>query len=176
MNIHRHTGPRLAATVIVAASLSAVACGSSGDSRAAAGARIRAAAVVPVRVGEGPKGGVVVLAPVFIDGHGPFPFVVDTGASKSVIDQALAKKLGFKIQPSHSTLTGVNASHAAGRIVVTTWRIGGVRLPAEPVLTLPLAADQRGHGLAGLIGSDNLSRFGSFMLNYKAGRLILRAR
>lgn len=60
--------------------------------------------------------------------------------------------------------------------MLSHWRIGRAELPAEPVLTLPLAADQRGRGLGGLIGSDNLSRFGSFLLEYSAGKLILRAR
>lgn len=131
---------------------------------------------VNVRVGVGPRGGVVVVAPVFINGSGPFTFVVDTGASKSIIDQQLARKLGFSIRPSRSTLTGVNASHAAGRIFVSHWRIGDVSLPAQQVLTLPLASDTRAPRLGGLIGSDNLRRFGSFLLNYGNSKLVLNPR
>jgi|SRR5579884_837844 len=168
---HPRVSSLLVPLAIAASSLLILAgCGDSAPARSAA------ATAVPLRVGVRPTGGVVVLAPVFINGKGPFRFIVDTGASKSVIDQALAKKLGFTIHPSHSTLTGVNASHAAGRIVVSDWRIGQARLPSGSVLTLPLAADQRGSGLGGLIGSDNLSAFGSFLLNYRAGRLILGAR
>ena len=129
---------------------------------------------VRVRVGVSPVGGVVVLAPVYINGKGPFPFIVDTGASKSVIDQTLARRLGFAISPSHHQLTGVNATQSAGRIAIRHWRIGKVSLPAEPLLTLALASDKRGAGLAGLIGSDNLSRFGGFLLNYRQAVLILR--
>jgi len=176
-----------AAAAICAVALAAC-CGSGGSTGAAAtgagrgvgagtgaGAAGAGGRVVPVRVGTNPKGAVVVLAPVYIDGKGPFAFVVDTGASRSVIDQKLAQKLGFHITRSQAQLTGVNATHAAGRIQVARWRIGNVQLPAQPVLTLPLASDQRGQGhpLGGLIGSDNLSRFGAFLLDYRAGRLVL---
>lgn len=131
-------------------------------------------AKVPVVVHVAPHGATAVLVPVYINGRGPFRFVLDTGASRSIVDQHLARRLGFNIQPSHKQLTGVNATKSAGRIVVSHWRIGRVQLPAERVLTLSLASDTRGRGLGGLIGSDNLRRFGSFLLDYSGRVLTLR--
>lgn len=130
----------------------------------------------PVIVHLAPRGATAVLVPVFINRRGPFRFILDTGASRSVVDQGLAQKLGFVVQPSHEQLAGVNATRSARRIVVSQWRIGRVRLPAQRVLTLSLASDARGRGLGGLIGSDNLRRFSSFLLDYLQRVLVLRPR
>lgn len=148
------------------------ACGASGSDAPRPRSDGGAARRVPVVVHVAPRGATVVLVPVYINGRGPFRFVLDTGASRSIIDQGLARRLGFVIRPSREQLTGVNASRSAGRIIVSHWRIGGVALPREPVLTLSLASDKRGQGLGGLIGSDNLRRFGRFTLDY-AGQLLI---
>lgn len=175
VSIARRSAALLAAGACVAA---LAGCGSgSGPPAPVASAHSSAgAASVGITVHVSRNGAVTVLAPVYLGGHGPYRFVVDTGASRSIVDQQLARKLGFTVHPSHAVLTGVNASNAAGRISVAHWRIGSVQLPAEHVLTLPLAGDKRGPRLAGLIGSDNLRRFGSFTLDYRHSRLILSPR
>src|SRR5271165_231468 len=48
-----------------------------------------------VQVVTDQAGGVTILAPVMIDGQGPYIFVVDTGASVSLIDRPVANHLGL---------------------------------------------------------------------------------
>src|SRR5215471_16231077 len=38
----------------------------------------------------------IALVPVFINGRGPYPFALDTGASQSLIDSGLARTLGLR--------------------------------------------------------------------------------
>src|SRR6202020_3359569 len=42
---------------------------------------------------KGEKRAAMALVPVYIDGHGPYPFAVDTGASTSLVSRAIVKKL-----------------------------------------------------------------------------------
>jgi len=62
-------------------------------------------------------------APVRVDGRGPFPFIVDTGANQSVVSEELARRLHLPAGPS-APLNGVAGIQIAPTTVATL-EIGG---------------------------------------------------
>jgi predicted aspartyl protease len=115
--------------------------------------------------------GVFALADVFIDGQGPFTFSVDTGASSSVVDWDLVKKLRIKTIGKPLQVTGITCRGQAARIEMSDWRVGEVALPAGEIQAIDMP-DAVG-AVDGLLGSDVLSSFGSITVDYEAERLLL---
>ncbi len=103
-------------------------------------------------------------APLFIDGHGPFPFIVDTGANQSVISAELAARLSLPLGPE------VPVNGVAGVQMAPTARatisIGPRRRRPVNLLVLPALAI----GGAGLLGLDGLDGQ-SLALDFKRGVL-----
>jgi Aspartyl protease len=122
-----------------------------------------------------PDHSTMALVPVRINGRGPYPFAVDTGASSSLIDTGLAQKLGLPDQGTTGLLSGVAGSAHGEKTRLSDWSIGGVRLPSAPIAALRLAGPG-GKGPVGLLGSDVLSRFGKVALDYEHSRLVLDPR
>jgi predicted aspartyl protease len=54
-----------------------------------------------------------ILVEATVDGHGPYPFVLDTGSSVTVIDLALVAELGLATQGLDVTVHGVVSASAA---------------------------------------------------------------
>jgi predicted aspartyl protease len=90
-------------------------------------------------------------APVRIDGQGPFPFVVDTGANQSVISDKLAAQLALAPGPPEL----LNGVAGAEMTPTTSARLDvGTRGEADVVLSiLPEAAI----GALGMLGVDRLA-------------------
>jgi predicted aspartyl protease len=89
-------------------------------------------------------------AAVSLEGRGPFPFVVDTGANQSVVSDELATSLGL-VRGAEEPLNGVAGVQMAATTVATL-NIGG-RIQNDVVLSiLPEAAI----GGAGMLGLDRL--------------------
>jgi hypothetical protein len=124
------------------------------------------------------------LVPVTIHGQGPFPFALDTGASRSLIALALAQKLRLPDRGSAGTLVGVGGASSAQNVAIAGWRAGNVSLPNEVIAAISSKA-QTAHpgqrssppravsGPVGLLGSDVLSRYGKIAIDYDKGLLIL---
>jgi hypothetical protein len=114
-------------------------------------------------------GGVVV--PVTINGRGPFPFLLDTGSSHSVVSRSLAEQLSLQFVAKTSVLTSTGREW---RPVVTLDQttIGDTRsegLLASVTPSAQLHAIVR--GVEGIIGQDFL--FGlNYTLDYRAKRLM----
>lgn len=89
-------------------------------------------------------------APIRINGRGPFPFVVDTGANQSVISQELALQLGLASGPTEP-LNGV----AGVQETATTRATLGVGVRDESDVTLSVLP-QTAIGGAGMLGLDRL--------------------
>jgi hypothetical protein len=89
--------------------------------------------------------------PVFLNGAGPYQFVVDTGANRSVVAQELAATLSLdSLGPA--AVHGIAGVEPAPLYRVRTLRVGGVfstnlQLPGAPVARL---------GADGLVGVDVL--------------------
>lgn len=159
---------------VVVAVIALASCGSSSSTAGPDAAA--SAALGPVNPSASPKpkhttirlrvlkrsGSTVALADVVISGH-PLVFIVDTGATTTLVTQAVATELKLPTVGKPVHVTGVAGGSVAHAVRVNTWTLGGSRLPASNVVTL---ADSVG-GTAGLLGSDILSRFGKITIDYE---------
>lgn len=113
----------------------------------------------------------IAVIPVWIDGKGPYPFALDTGATKSLVDSHLVDRLGLPKTGHKPVLSGVAGSARGEEVKVHDWRAGQVALHPETVASLDLGGP--GNGPAGLLGSDVLSRYGKIAIDYNKNLLVL---
>jgi predicted aspartyl protease len=125
---------------------------------------------IRLRVVSG-SAGVWAFAKVFIGGKGPFTFTVDTGASHSVVDYDLVRRLHLRTIGEPLTVTGITCRGSAARLRMGKWRVGRVKLPAAEIQTIDMP--DPGGGVDGLLGSDILSTFGTISVDYRKERLLL---
>src|SRR5437660_214500 len=150
--------------VLVAAGLGLLSgAGGVGARPAQLVSRAHAAATVKLLVLRRSDGETAALAPVVIHGL-TFPFLIDTGATRSVVDLALVKKLHLRRVGGLIRVAGVGCISTARNVRLSNWRIGSQTLPAVTVTSTRIAG-ANGHAF-GLLGSDVLSRFGSATINY----------
>jgi hypothetical protein len=110
---------------------------------------------------------------VCIDGQGPFPFVLDSGAGQSTIDAGLAHRLHLASAGAPTEFAGVGCTGTAQPVSVGKWSLSGIDL-APQVLTSATLPEIGGKGEPdGLLGSDVLARFGAVRLDFAAGVLVL---
>jgi hypothetical protein len=110
---------------------------------------------------------------ICIDGQGPYPFVLDSGAGESTIDAHLAKRLHLAKAGQASLFAGVGCTGTAQPVSVGSWNVEGFAL-APQQLTAATLPEIGGKGEPmGLLGSDVLSRFGSVRVDFAAGALVL---
>ncbi len=96
-----------------------------------------------------------ILAPVMIDGQGPFRFIVDTGASRSAISPRLVAKLGLQgARGADVRLSGVTGTAVVPTVRVGLLEAGAIRLQHRelPVIELPVLADADG-----ILGADGFA-------------------
>lgn len=93
-----------------------------------------------------------VTVPVRVNGAGPFRFVVDSGADRSVIGQALARRLALPAGDA-VTLHGMAGRSRVETVLIDTLAVGGNTIDdiAAPAL------DEAFLGAQGLLGIDALS-------------------
>jgi hypothetical protein len=125
---------------------------------------------IRLRVVSG-SAGVWAFAKVFIGGKGPFTFTVDTGASHSIVDYDLVRRLHLRTIGEPLTVTGITCRGSAARLRLGKWRVGRVKLPAAEIQTIDMP--DPGGGVDGLLGSDVLSTFGTIAVDYRNERLLL---
>jgi aspartyl protease len=114
----------------------------------------------------------IALVPIWVNGRGPYPFALDTGASQSLIDSSLVRALGLRVVGRSAPLHGITGGGRGQSVQIRNWRAGGVRLPAETISSFKLLSG-RGNGPAGLLGSDVLSRYGKIAVDYDKDLLLL---
>ena len=112
---------------------------------------------------------VAALANVCINGKGPFPFVIDTGAEGSVLASALATKLGLPKIGSPVPIGGAGCSAVAQTTRITSWDVAGLALQPQDVIFLKIPLFGGRGQPDGLLGSDIWSRFGAMRLDFARG-------
>src|SRR6478735_5012721 len=88
-----------------------------------------------------------VMAPVFVNGVGPFAFVVDTGASSSVISPRVVARLKLVADPSRAKLLrGITGSEVVSTVAVESITAGEIMLAKSelPVVEPRVFADADG--------------------------------
>jgi len=80
-------------------------------------------------------------APVTLNGRGPYPFIVDTGASISCVSKPLAETLGLPLEPSRPVHTVVGVKPQA-LTLVDELRVGVRRQRGMQALAIPLEQPQ----------------------------------
>ncbi len=133
----------VAATLLVAAALSMAAPASACEqifpgAPSVAGATTRDAA-----------GRAVAL--ININGQGPFRFIIDTGANRSVLSQSLARRLGLA-PTGEGVVHSIDGAEPAKLVNVESLSFGAMRLSQgdTPVLDGPMLDGE--HGLLGVDG------------------------
>ena len=143
-------------------------------------------AVVPLRSADGTLNvaikvlrhgkQVIALVPVTINGKGPFTFALDTGASRSLMDSAVAKRLQVQKTGPAGKIAGVNSVTKAQLVKVTTWKVGQIKLPPTTIISSNLPFGNAYAGIQGLLGSDMLSGFDVVTIDYTQKQLRLHPR
>jgi hypothetical protein len=119
-----------------------------------------------VNVVSDPAGGVTVLAPVMIQGRGPFTFVVDTGASVSLIDTRLADQLGLPVSGDSQQVEGIGGVETVVPVQISGWTLGKIKLPGISIDKSSFSNAELGGSAVGLLGSDVWNDFGVITINY----------
>ena len=130
---------------------------------------------VPTKVLRSSKSGVLMLAPIMVSGK-TFLFIVDTGATGSVIDATVAKSLDLPAKGPAIVSKGLACKSSAQPVSVAKWSVGGEALPAETMVATDIGFTGKkldGVVVGGLLGADVYSVFGSVSLNFKGDTMSL---
>jgi predicted aspartyl protease len=127
---------------------------------------------IPVRVSRVGKD-VGILVDVCIGDKGPYPFVVDTGASSVTIDAGLAKQLHIHLvgKPQSYSGAGCTGKEQGGKL--GQWSLAGLKLKPQTVSVAKLPHFGGAGQPDGLIGSDVWSRFGAIRIDFTGQNIVV---
>jgi predicted aspartyl protease len=106
-----------------------------------------------------------VVVPVLVDGQGPFRFLLDTGASRSLISTDVARKVGAATVSRTRMVTA--AGHSVRPVTLVQLQVGDVttlRVAATILATAELRAG--GRSVDGILGQDVLARH-AYTIDYR---------
>jgi Predicted aspartyl protease len=123
---------------------------------------------VPVPLAIDNRGGIVV--DVRVNGLGPFRFILDTGAARSIVSDDLARELRAPVVAKSEVVTSAGTDMRLvvrlGSLALASSRVDGLLAPVIPGDRLL----QLGPRVRGLLGQDFLSAF-NYTLDYRRARL-----
>jgi hypothetical protein len=127
---------------------------------------------VPITVGS-VSSDVQASVNVCIDGQGPFPFVIDTGASSSAIDLSVARRLHLPKLGSPLRYAGIGCTGTTQLRELTMWSMAGLPLAGQPIAAQTIPGWGGEGEPVGLLGADVLSRFGALRFDFAAQTMTL---
>ncbi|MCW2919252.1 MAG: hypothetical protein JWN52_7320 [Actinomycetia bacterium] len=110
------------------------------------------------------------MVPIKVNGRGPFEFILDTGASTSTLDRSLMSRLKLPRTGQTARIQGVTGRATVPVVRVRSWTLGGQSLSGRSLTVINMGDPN----IAGLLGSDELRRFGRVTVDFQKKRLILR--
>ena len=122
------------------------------------------------------QNGAAIIVPVNINGEGPYDFVLDTGATVTCVDAALADSLALPpLRGAIGTGAGATGSGQLRLVRIDSVRVAGASAAGLPGCVLDLAHIQAvGFEADGLLGLNFLKPF-RVTLDFERSVLILRA-
>jgi predicted aspartyl protease len=120
-------------------------------------------------------GGAFILLPVCVNGRGPFRFLVDTGASSTVIAPHLARELGLVGRPIEAL--GVQGRLAAESFTLDSLEAGGQiveQLDASSVDVFDYTSQAAGTAVEGILGYSFLRQY-RVVLDYPGRRIAFQS-
>jgi predicted aspartyl protease len=111
-----------------------------------------------------------VVVPVMINGHGPFRFIVDTGANHSTISPGLARQLGLTPSEAPSiVLDGITGTAQVSFVTIDRLQAGDLTIEgtALPVVWAPVMA-----GAEGILGAAGLTEK-SLLVDFQRNRVAI---
>lgn len=123
------------------------------------------AAEIPLAVRQGRP----VVDGVYVNGGGPYRFLVDTGAESSQLDRRLAKEIGLRpsFQVELVAAAGVRRVGGAGDVRL---RLGTAEATGEVLFTDMSTVREWAPDVQGVLGQSFLRRF-DYRLDFRAGRM-----
>jgi hypothetical protein len=112
---------------------------------------------------------------VCLDDHGPFTFVVDSGAEGTALASSVSGQLRLPIGGVSEKFSGLSGSAKLAPREVKQWSMGGLALDRQVIYSGSLAGLGGNDQPSGLLGSDVLSRFGVIRLDFADKLLIVPA-
>ena len=106
-------------------------------------------------------GGAALVVPVYINGQGPFDFVLDTGATFTCVDQALATRLALRERRGQIAVgAGVGGAGRVRLVSMDSLRVGGAVATGLTACVIDLQPLRSiGSGAQGLVGLNFLKSF-----------------
>jgi Aspartyl protease len=126
--------------------------------------------VVPIRVVRA-----AIVANVCIGGEGPFPFLVDTGDSTSLVESSLAARLHLAVVDGPRTVSSFTCKRQISFAAVSRWSVGNTTLLPQTVAVANVQSPALPN-VDGQLGSDTLSSFGAVRIDYRQQTLTLGPR
>lgn len=119
----------------------------------------------------------VAVVEAYVDGHGPLPFVLDTGGH-AILTADAAKQLGLTARGGGVSGGAGEGTMAQQYAQVHSLRIGGAKITDFPMFVIPYGKDftDRGAGqppLAGILGLEIFERF-AVTMDYRRHTLRLQ--
>lgn len=147
-------------TALLACVVLATSCGPAGGGPVAEPTATKPGEI-PFEV-AGP-GGMAIVVPVHINGKGPYNFVVDTGATFTSVDAALADELGLQAKPGAIGFgSGVGGSGSMRIVEIDSLEVGSASAKDVTAAVLDLSGFKKtGVDVNGLLGLN-------FLKNYRA--------
>jgi len=97
------------------------------------------------------------MAPVMVNGQGPFRFIVDTGASRSAISPSLAERLGLVPSVEDSlTVQGVTGSDQVPSVMIDRLQAGEMLLEHRRLPVIAPHVFANADGILGVEGFDQM--------------------
>jgi predicted aspartyl protease len=118
----------------------------------------------------------LILLPVKVNGRGPYPFVLDTGASATVLEPALAAELGITLKPSEA-VTGAGGTMETMAGEASSVEVAGARQETVGVISadfLAMLSRITGAAMRGVLGYNFLRPY-VVTIDYPASMLVLKS-
>jgi predicted aspartyl protease len=94
-----------------------------------------------------------ILAPVMVNGRGPFRFVLDTGANYSTVSPLLLNALGLQVAPDQSRLVhGVTGTAYVPTVLIDKLEAGSVTVENAYMPIVESSINLQAHGILGVAG------------------------